>query len=65
MFRNFTPRITLILTHDLVATVAAVLAAFYIRFETTGLAERWNLLLLLLPGVVLYSVGVFSIFELF
>src|SRR5215470_3446305 len=65
MFRNFTPRITLILTHDLVAAVAAVLAAFYIRFETTGLAERWNLLLLLLPGFVLYSAGVFSIFELF
>src|SRR5215831_13532829 len=65
MFRNFTPRITLILIHDLVATVAAVLAAFYIRFETPGLAERWNLLLLLLPGFVLYSAGVFSIFELF
>ena len=65
MFRNFTPRITLILTHDLVATVAAVLAAFYIRFETPGLAERWNLLLLLLPGFVLYSAGVFSIFGLF
>src|SRR5215468_4851648 len=65
MFRNFTLRMILILTHDLVAAVAAVLAAFYIRFETPGLAERWNLLLLLLPGFVLYSVGVFSIFELF
>ena len=65
MFRNFTPRITLILTHDLVAAVVAVLAAFYIRFETPGLAERWNLLLLLLPGFVLYSAGVFSIFGLF
>jgi len=65
MFRNFTPRITLILMHDLVATVVAVLAAFYIRFETPGLAERWNLLLLLLPGFVLYSAAVFSVFELF
>src|SRR5215475_10833484 len=65
MFRNFTLRMILILTHDLVAAVAAVLAAFYIRFEAPGLAERWNLLLLLLPGFVLYSAGVFSIFGLF
>ena len=65
MFRNFTPRMTLILTHDLVAAVVAVLAAFYIRFEAPGLADRWHLLLLLLPGFVLYSAGVFSIFGLF
>jgi len=56
---------TLILTHDLVAAVVAVLAAFYIRFEAPGLADRWHLLLLLLPGFVLYSAGVFSIFGLF
>src|ERR1700730_11495999 len=65
MFRNFTPRMTLILTHDLVAAVVAVLAAFYIRFEAPGLADRWHLLLLLLPGFVFYSAGVFSIFGLF
>src|SRR5215467_3594538 len=65
MFRNFRPRMTLILSHDLLAVVVAVLAAFYIRFEAPGLAERWNLLLLLLPGFVLYSAGVFSIFGLF
>jgi FlaA1/EpsC-like NDP-sugar epimerase len=65
MFRNFTPRMTLILTHDLVAAVVAVLAAFYIRFEAPGLADRWDLLLLLLPGFVLYSAGVFSVFGLF
>src|SRR5215510_4844619 len=65
MFWNFTPRMTLILTHDLVAAVVAVLAAFYIRFEAPGLADRWNLLLLLLPGFVLYSAGVFSVFGLF
>ena len=65
MFWNLTPRMTLILTHDLVAAVVAVLAAFYIRFEAPGLADRWNLLLLLLPGFVLYSAGVFSVFGLF
>ncbi len=64
-FTNFTPRMALILAHDLLAAVAAVLAAFYIRFEAPGLAERWHLLLLLLPGFVLYSAGVFSIFGLY
>jgi len=54
----------LILAHDLVAAVAAVLAAFYIRFEGAGLAPRWHLLLLLLPGFVIYAAGVFSLFGL-
>src|SRR6266851_1876274 len=65
MFSNFTPRMTLILMHDLIAAVVAVLAAFYIRFEAPGLADRWDLLLVLLPGFVVYAGGVFSIFGLF
>src|ERR1700731_4837406 len=63
MFSNFTSRMVLILVHDLVAAVVAVLAAFYIRFEASGIAQRWELLLL--PGFVIYSAGVFSIFGLF
>src|SRR5712671_1657873 len=65
MFRSFTPRMILILVHDLVAAVVAVVAAFYLRFEAQGLAERWNLLLLLLPGFVLYAAVVYAIFGLF
>src|SRR5262245_58169793 len=65
MFSNFTSRMALILLHDLVAAVGAVLAACYIRFEASGLAERWHFLLLLLPGFTLYAAGVFSIFGLF
>jgi FlaA1/EpsC-like NDP-sugar epimerase len=65
MFSHFTPRMTLILIHDLVAAVAAVVAAFYLRFEAQGLAERWKLLLLLLPGFVLYAAVVYAIFGLF
>jgi len=65
MFSHFTPRMTLILGHDLVAAVAAVVAAFYLRFEAQGLAERWNLLLLLLPGFVVYAAVVYAIFGLF
>jgi FlaA1/EpsC-like NDP-sugar epimerase len=65
MLSHFTPRMTLILVHDLVAAVVAVVAAFYLRFEAQGLAERWNLLLLLLPGFVLYATVVYAIFGLF
>src|ERR1700678_1319524 len=65
MFPNFTPRMALILAHDLIAAVAAVLAAFYIRFEVSGITQRWDLLLMLLPGFVIYSTGVFSIFGLY
>jgi FlaA1/EpsC-like NDP-sugar epimerase len=56
---------TLILIHDLVAAVAAVLAAFYIRFEANGIVARWDLLFMLLPAFVLYSGGVYWFFGLF
>ena len=39
---TFTPRMWLILAHDLLATAAAVVASFFIRFEEAGLAERWR-----------------------
>jgi O-antigen biosynthesis protein WbqV len=65
MFWNLTPRMTLILVHDLVAAVAAVLAAFYLRFEAAGLGERWHLLLMLLPGFVVCAACVSWFFGLF
>src|SRR5450432_2130883 len=64
MFSNFTSRMALILAHDVLAAVAAVMAAFYIRFEAAGFAERWNLLLLPLPLFVIYSASVFLSFGL-
>jgi FlaA1/EpsC-like NDP-sugar epimerase len=54
-FSTFTPRMWLILAHDLLATAAAVVASFFIRFEEAGLAERWRLLVILLPAFVVYS----------
>ena len=43
---SFTPRMWLILVHDLLATAAAVLASFFIRFEEAGLggalAAAWR-----------------------
>jgi O-antigen biosynthesis protein WbqV len=65
MIWNLTPRMILIFVHDLLAAVAAVLAAFYLRFEASGLAERWSLLLLLLPCFVVYAAGVYGFFGLF
>ncbi len=52
---NFTPRMLLILLHDLVATAAAIVVSFYIRFEEAGLAERWRLLVVVLPAFLVYA----------
>src|SRR5215468_7147795 len=57
---SFTPRMWLILVHDLLATAAAVVASFFIRFEGAGLAERWHGLAVLLPGFLLYSAFVYG-----
>jgi FlaA1/EpsC-like NDP-sugar epimerase len=65
MFWNLTPRMILILVHDLVAAVAAVLAAFYLRFEAAGFGERWHLLLMLLPGFMVCAACVSWFFGLF
>ncbi len=62
---TFTPRMWLILAHDLLTTAVAVVASFFIRFEEAGLAERWQLLVLLLPPFVLYSGAVYGLCGLY
>jgi O-antigen biosynthesis protein WbqV len=62
---SFTPRLWLILAHDLVVTAAAVLASFFIRFEEYGLVERWRLLLLVLPPFVLFAGLVYAFFDIY
>jgi len=57
---SFTPRMWLILVHDLLATAAAVLASFFIRFEEAGFGERWRLLAVVLPVFVLYAGFVYA-----
>ncbi len=64
-FSKFTPRMWLILAHDLLATAAAVLASFFIRFEDSFLAERWQLLLIMLPPFVVYAGFVYGYFGLY
>ena len=62
---RLTPRQMLIVAHDLVATAAAVLASFYVRFEEKGLIERWDGLLTVLPLFVLYAGVIYFIFGLY
>jgi O-antigen biosynthesis protein WbqV len=63
-FRTFTTRKALIVAHDLLATAAALLAAFYIRFEDAGFAQRIDWLLIITPAVMLYAGIVYSFFHL-
>jgi FlaA1/EpsC-like NDP-sugar epimerase len=58
------PRNVLIVIHDLIATAAAILAAFYFRFEATGLADRFDWLMIILPGYLVYAGVVYWIFNL-
>jgi len=59
------PRRALIVIHDLVMTAAAMLAAFYFRFEDFGLAQRFHWLLIVLPGYLVYAGVVYWIFKLY
>ena len=58
-WRNF-----LIALHDALATTAAVIASFYLRFEGSGFFERLPMLLRILPYFVLFSVVVCYVFKL-
>ncbi len=62
---TLTSRQYLIVAHDLFATAAAILASFYIRFEAPGLIVRWDALLAILPGFVLYAGVVYYVFGLY
>jgi FlaA1/EpsC-like NDP-sugar epimerase len=64
-FSNLTLRNALIATHDALATILAVFASFYLRFEGGDLfAERLPLLLRILPFFVVLSVVVCYAFHL-
>ncbi|HWV54453.1 MAG TPA: nucleoside-diphosphate sugar epimerase/dehydratase [Pseudorhodoplanes sp.] len=59
-----TVRKALIIAHDLLMTAAALLAAFYIRFEGAGFAERADWLWIIVPLVMVYAAVVYSFFHL-
>lgn len=62
--RGLTWRNLLIAIHDAMATIIAVLASFYLRFEGNEFVERLPLLLLVLPYFVIFSVIVCYVFKL-
>jgi O-antigen biosynthesis protein WbqV len=53
------------MAHDLVATAAAVIASFYLRFDAEGLLERLDGLYLVLPAFLIYAAGVYQLFALY
>jgi FlaA1/EpsC-like NDP-sugar epimerase len=64
-FSHLTSRNLLIAVHDLLATAAAVLVAFYLRFEGgQAFYDRLPLLLRILPYFLLFSVVVCYFFNL-
>lgn len=63
-FPRLTWRNLLIVIHDALATIFAVVASFYLRFEGSGLVERLPLLLRILPYFVLFSIVVCYVFRL-
>jgi FlaA1/EpsC-like NDP-sugar epimerase len=58
-FRNY-----LIALHDALATAAALLASFYLRFEGDAFTDRLPLLLRILPYFVVLSIAVCYFFNL-
>jgi FlaA1/EpsC-like NDP-sugar epimerase len=58
-------RHTLIMVHDLVATAAAIVASFYVRFEMLGVLDRLHPLLVFLPGFIVYAGVVYWLFRLY
>ncbi len=63
-FPRLTWRNLLIVIHDVLATIFAVVASFYLRFEGSGLIERLPLLFRILPYFVLFSIVVCYVFRL-
>src|SRR4051812_38421185 len=62
--QNLTTRQWMIVAHDLLATAAALLATFLLRFEGHELALRLDTLPWLLTGMVLYAAGVYYVLGL-
>ncbi|MCW5697861.1 MAG: polysaccharide biosynthesis protein [Bauldia sp.] len=62
---RFTPRLTLVLVHDLAATAAAIMVAFYIRLYNPGIVERADEIRIFLPLFVLYAAIVYILLQLY
>src|SRR5947207_2573325 len=61
---SLTPRQWLIVAHDLLATAAAIVMSFYVRFEAAGLEARLDKLIPIVPAFVVYAGFIYFIFGL-
>jgi len=61
---KLTSRQGLIVLHDLLATAAAIVVTFFMRFEGAALDERLRALQLFLPGFLIYAAAVYFIIGL-
>ena len=61
---SLTPRQMLIVAHDLLATAAAIIMSFYIRFEAIGLESRLDKLIPIVPAFVIYAGFIYYAFGL-
>src|SRR5215211_4690115 len=62
---KISPRKLLIVAHDLLATAGAILATLYVRFEETGLQQRWSVLVVVLPCFIMYAGFIYMAFRLY
>jgi len=62
--QRLTPRQILIVVHDLLATVAAIVLTFYMRFEGPQLAEKLGGLKIVLTFFLIFAAAVYFIFGL-
>src|SRR5579862_5079930 len=63
-FRNLAARNALIGVYDALATGAAILASFYLRFEGAPLYDRLPLVFGMLPYFIIFGVAVCYFFNL-
>jgi O-antigen biosynthesis protein WbqV len=61
---SLTPRQMLIVAHDLLATAAAIVVSFYIRFEAAGLESRLDKLIPIVPAFTVYAGVIYFLFGL-
>jgi FlaA1/EpsC-like NDP-sugar epimerase len=62
---SLTSRRLLVVVHDLVMTAAAVLASFWLRFESDFLQDRVEGLTIVLPAFLVYAGFVYQLFHLY
>ena len=63
-FSKLTTRQVLIIVHDVLATAAAIVATFFLRFEGSTLDERLYRLLLFLPLFLIYAAATYYVIGL-